>query len=89
MILLKGKKQVNQLKMVQLEGDDSDEDDKERLAELSKQLNENMSLAKGQKENAKFKMQEGTAYDDGETPINTQEVFFYLFYFNLFVEWRL
>ena len=34
----------------------SDEEDKKRLEELSKQLNEGMTLSKGQKENTKFKL---------------------------------
>lgn len=48
-----------------------DEDDKERLEELSKQLNENLDLSKGQKENTQFKLENQA--NDGETPINTQE----------------
>jgi len=54
--------------------DDSDDEDRNKLAaELSKQLNENMGLSKGQKENAKHKFEDGKDIDDGETPINTQE----------------
>jgi hypothetical protein len=49
-----------------------DDDDERNLDELSKQLNENMNLAKGQKENIQFKME--SYYQDGQTPINTQEV---------------
>jgi hypothetical protein len=56
--------------------DKLERDDDENLAELSKQLNENMHLAKGQKENTEFKMQ--FHYADGQTPINTQEVSDYL-----------
>lgn len=52
--------------------EDLDGDEKEKLEELSKQLNENMDLAKGHKENAKFKMENQVV--EGETPINTQEV---------------
>jgi hypothetical protein len=48
------------------------DDEEDNLDELSKQLNENMNLAKGQKENIQFKME--SFYQDGQTPINTQEV---------------
>jgi hypothetical protein len=51
---------------------DEDDDDRERLAELSKQLNEGMKLSTGHQANAKFKSEQDDI-DDGQTPINTQE----------------
>lgn len=56
-----------------LEGDDDDEDDdRAKLDELSKQLKENMNI-NNETNNIKFRL-EKNENDDGETPINTQEV---------------
>lgn len=53
--------------------DDEDNEDKEKLKELSKQLNEQMKLSTGQKAATEYRM-ENDENDLGETPINTQEV---------------
>jgi hypothetical protein len=57
---------------------DEDDLDKQSLEELSKQLNEKMNLSKGQRENTKFKLER--QINDGETPINTEEVIFIIKY---------
>jgi len=69
------KKQNEMLASEEKKTDEDGEDDEERekLDQLAAQLNENMNLSKGQKENAKFKMENQNADADGETPINTQE----------------
>jgi len=53
--------------------DEEDDEDRGNLAELSKQLNDNMKLSKGHSENAKYKLEDAQDDNFGETPINTEE----------------
>lgn len=50
-----------------------DDEDKAKLAELSKQLNDKVNFSDAQTANVQYKL-ENNEYEMGDTPINTQEV---------------
>jgi hypothetical protein len=68
----------NDIVVLKDEDEDDDQETREKLEELSQQLNERMDLSKGQRENTKFKLER--QINDGETPINTEEVIFYIYF---------